>query len=75
MSAMRLVRLIEAHSETLSKGLTDLIHKSNHAIIGYAEAAESVAKDDLKRARDLAISIGLMTAREKDCERVNAPIE
>ena len=178
MLAMRLVRLIEAHSETLSKGLTDLIRKSDrtsdfrripsedlrlaatevyrnlgewllqktehdiserfrtvaqrrasegirlhqfvwalmlsrdhlwrflrhesfadnvvalygemelqvllnqffdraiyHAITGYAEAAEAVAKDELKRARDLAISIGLMSAREKDPARIDTPIE
>lgn len=174
---MRLVRLIEAHSETLSKGLTELIHKSErtsefrripaadlrlagsevyrnlgewllqkterdiaerfqtvakrraadgiplhqfvwalmlsrdhlwhflrvesfadnivalhgemelqlllnqffdraiyHAILGYAEAAESTAKDELKRARDLAVSIGLMSARGKDEERLDPRI-
>ena len=178
MLAMRLVRLIEAHSETLSKGLTDLIRKSDrtsdfrgipsedlrlaatevyrnlgewllqkterdiserfstvakrragegirlhqfvwalmlsrdhlwqflrhesfadnvvalysemelqvllnqffdraiyHAIIGYADAADSVVNGELQKARDLAISIGLMTAPEKGRERVDRPIE
>lgn len=41
-----------------------------HAILGYAETAESVVKDELQRARDLAVSIGLMTARDKDRERL-----
>jgi hypothetical protein len=34
-----------------------------HAIVGYTEAAESEVKDELKRARDLAVSIGLMSAK------------
>ena len=42
-----------------------------HAILGYADAAETAVKDELQRARDLAVSIGLMTAREKDRERLD----
>ena len=37
-----------------------------HAIVGYAEAAESEVKDELKRARDLAVSIGLMSAKNDE---------
>jgi hypothetical protein len=40
-----------------------------HAIVGYAEAAEAEvkeAKSELQRARDLAISIGLMTAKNDE---------
>jgi hypothetical protein len=37
-----------------------------HAIVGYTEAAESEVKSELQRARDLAISIGLMSAKNDE---------
>lgn len=37
-----------------------------HAILGYTEAAESEVKSELQRARDLAISIGLMSTKSDD---------
>ena len=37
-----------------------------HAILGYNEAVESEVKSELKRARGLAVSIGLMSGRERD---------
>jgi hypothetical protein len=37
-----------------------------HAILGYTEAAESSVKSELQKARDLAISIGLMSTKDDD---------
>ena len=37
-----------------------------HAILGYTEAAESEVKSELQRARDLAVSIGLMSAKNDE---------
>ena len=37
-----------------------------HAILGYTEAAESSVKSELQKARDLAISIGLMSTKGDD---------
>ncbi|HTS05226.1 MAG TPA: hypothetical protein VMP68_06550 [Candidatus Eisenbacteria bacterium] len=37
-----------------------------HAILGYTEAAESEVKTELQRARDLALSIGLMSAKNDE---------
>lgn len=34
-----------------------------HSILGYLQAGETAAKGELQRARDLAISIGLMSGR------------
>ena len=44
-----------------------------HAILGYADVAESAVKSELQRARDLAISIGLMSGRARDREALETP--
>lgn len=47
-----------------------------HAILAYADAADSAVKGKFQRARDLAISIGLMSGPARDREALeNRPIE
>jgi hypothetical protein len=61
--------VVELHGELeLHQQLNQFFDRAiYYAILGYHEPAQSIPKNDLRRARDLAVSIGLMSPPSTNC--------